>query len=321
MGRSLRRRARSPSHAAEVGSVKTRPGFRYGPDKMNETSLSTRLTPSLALLLFLAARAGVAQGGPPLVTDDPGTPGDRRWEVNVAFTFEKRGSERTFETPLLDANYGLGDRIQLKVEMPWIVRGEDGRNRESGPGNALFGVKWRFLDGKSGGLSISTYPQIEINASRSSAGKGLVENEPGLLLPLLSRSNSDRCRRTSRWDTRCAEVRRAGGFAASRSDTIFPSAWKSSARFSAEPQRDSPTSAWTGIWEVAGSSRGTWCFWCLRARGSSARRGSPARVSRAIPEFNFSFKSTKFVRKTKRLNEIGSSWRLPAFMLRSPAGL
>jgi hypothetical protein len=151
---------------------------------MNGTSRSTRLTPSLALLLFLAARAGVAQGGPPLVTDDPGTPGDRRWEVNVAFTFEKRGSERTFETPLLDANYGLGDHVQLKVEMPWIVQRQDDGTGQNGPGNALFGVKWRFLDEETLGVAVSTYPQIEINASRSSANEGLVEREPGLLLPL-----------------------------------------------------------------------------------------------------------------------------------------
>ncbi len=148
------------------------------------TYWSIRLPALCFLLLGLLPGAGLAQGGPPLVTDDPGTPGDRRWEVNVAFTFEKRGSERTFETPLIDANYGLGDRIQLKVEVPWILRRQENGSDESGPGNALFGVKWRFLDGKNGGLSVSTYPQVEINVSHSSADKGLVEKESGLLLPL-----------------------------------------------------------------------------------------------------------------------------------------
>jgi hypothetical protein len=143
-----------------------------------------RLTSALAVALFLTARAGGAQGGPPLVTDDPGTPGDRHWEVNVAATLEKRGTERLIQVPLLDANYGLGDRIQLKLEIPWVVRREDGGSRKNGPGNALFGVKWRFADEKSGGVSVSTYPQIEINVSRSSADKGLVERQPGLLLPL-----------------------------------------------------------------------------------------------------------------------------------------
>ncbi len=133
--------------------------------------------------LLLAPRAATGQGGPPLVTDDPGTPGNRHWEVNVAFAFEKRGSERTFETPLLDANYGLGDRIQLKVEIPWIVRRHSG-STEDGLGNALLGVKWHFLDEKTAAVSIATYPQLEVNASRSSAGKGLVEKNIGLLFPL-----------------------------------------------------------------------------------------------------------------------------------------
>jgi hypothetical protein len=33
---------------------------------------------------------------------------------NFAFTLDKRQSEATFETPLLDLNYGVGDNIQLK---------------------------------------------------------------------------------------------------------------------------------------------------------------------------------------------------------------
>ena len=60
-----------------------------------------------------------AQGGPPLRTDDPGTPGNRNWEINVASTQFWSKSAREFESPLLDINYGLGDRIQLKYEVPY----------------------------------------------------------------------------------------------------------------------------------------------------------------------------------------------------------
>lgn len=41
-----------------------------------------------------------AQGGPPLITDDPGTPGNGKWEINVAFTVEKRRMERLYESPI-----------------------------------------------------------------------------------------------------------------------------------------------------------------------------------------------------------------------------
>ena len=35
-------------------------------------------------MLFTAAFAH-AQGGPPFITDDPGTPGNRQWEINVGW--------------------------------------------------------------------------------------------------------------------------------------------------------------------------------------------------------------------------------------------
>lgn len=149
-----------------------------------ERAARSGLLCSLVALALFAARGVLAQGGPPFVTDDPGTPGDRRWEVNLAFTSEFRGSERTFETPLLDANYGAGDRIQLKVEIPWIVRRHEDET-ETGAGNVLLGVKWRFADEKTSGVSVGTYPQLELNTSRSSSNKGLVERETALLLPLV----------------------------------------------------------------------------------------------------------------------------------------
>ncbi len=46
-----------------------------------------------------------AQGGPPLITDDPGTPGHGHWEINLAVTAEKRGGARSYESPLLDINF------------------------------------------------------------------------------------------------------------------------------------------------------------------------------------------------------------------------
>ena len=41
--------------------------------------------------------AALAQGGPPFLTDDPGTPGDGRWEINLAFTSEIRPSEELYD--------------------------------------------------------------------------------------------------------------------------------------------------------------------------------------------------------------------------------
>ena len=56
-----------------------------------------------------------------MVTDDPGTPGDGHWEINVAWSFEHSRAANSSEVPLVDANFGVGDRIQLKYKVPWIV--------------------------------------------------------------------------------------------------------------------------------------------------------------------------------------------------------
>src|SRR6266496_2436401 len=146
---------------------------------------------SLFLLLFLVAvcvaalpRRIVAQGGPPLLTDDPETPGNGHWEINVAWTLSQKQNERLFAIPLIDINYGLGQRIQLKAEVPWLVLQERRGGNQSGIGSANFGVKWRFLDKNRHGFAMSTYPQLEIRTSASSARRGLIEEGAELRLPI-----------------------------------------------------------------------------------------------------------------------------------------
>jgi hypothetical protein len=63
-------------------------------------------------------RISAAQGGPPMITDDPGTPGDGHWEINLAASARHSATTSEGEVPLLDVNYGLGERIQLKYEVP-----------------------------------------------------------------------------------------------------------------------------------------------------------------------------------------------------------
>lgn len=90
---------------------------------------------------------------------------------------------REWEIPRIDFNYGWGNRIQLKYEIPWL-RLTEGNQTRTGLGNSLFGVKWRFLDEERRGLSLSTYPQIEFHNPTSSADRGLVEKGVQFLLPL-----------------------------------------------------------------------------------------------------------------------------------------
>ncbi len=135
------------------------------------------------VLSGLRARPVFAQGGPPLITDDPGTPGDGNWEINIAFTAEKRRTVRSYETPILDINYGLGDRIQLKYEVPWLVLDERGENTKDGIGNSVFGLKWHFFDQDTEGIDMSVYPQLEFNNSGSAVDRGLVDKGIEFVLP------------------------------------------------------------------------------------------------------------------------------------------
>jgi hypothetical protein len=142
----------------------------------------------LSGVLFFTVAGAVAaraQGGPPLLTDDPGTPGNRNWEINLAFTQDIRPQGQSYETPILDMNYGLGDRIQLKWEIPYLVSGSEGSALTTGLGNSLAGVKWRFYQSPKRKLNISTYPQLELNNPGSrSWQRGLVAQGPNFLLPL-----------------------------------------------------------------------------------------------------------------------------------------
>ncbi len=137
----------------------------------------------LIVLPALTTRSALAQGGPPLITDDPGTPGDGNWEINVAFEAEKRRTQRSYAIPLLDINYGLGDRIQLKYEVPWLVLDERGRHTSAGLGNSAFGVKWRFFEQDEQQIDMSIYPQFEFNNSSSAVDRGLVDKGIEFVLP------------------------------------------------------------------------------------------------------------------------------------------
>src|SRR5437879_5478288 len=96
----------------------------------------------LATGLFTAH--ALAQGGPPLITDDPDTPGPGYWEINIATLVDKTRSQRRVEVPRVDVNFGVGRRVQLKFEMPWVALRKESHT-ETGLGNATVGVKWRFI--------------------------------------------------------------------------------------------------------------------------------------------------------------------------------
>jgi hypothetical protein len=134
----------------------------------------------LALACLLPAFAW-AQGGPPLLTDDPGTPGNGNWEFNIGFTQDVTPDLHTFAMPVFDLNYGLGPRLQLNYQVPYALVGDQGQPLQRGWGNSQAAVKWRFFQGKD--WNFSTYPRLEFDGPAGSLRRGVADPGPNFLLP------------------------------------------------------------------------------------------------------------------------------------------
>jgi hypothetical protein len=125
-----------------------------------------------------------AQGGPPMITDDPGTPGDGKFEINLAIAFERQPNESAFDAPGIDINYGVGDRIQLTLQGGPVLLKRKGEGAIGGLGGTEAAVKWRFVDNQRTGLSISMFPRVIFNLSRSAAKRGLAEDGTRFQIPI-----------------------------------------------------------------------------------------------------------------------------------------
>ncbi len=142
-----------------------------------------RVCSSFLLGIVVAFFAATARAGPPLITDDPDTPGPNHWEINAAITSEYAGHEWQLETPLMDNNYGVGDHIELTYEISWDEIAPDDSGARSGLGDSLFGVKWRFLDQEKSWLDVSVYPQAQFNNPTSSARREIVNEGTSVIVP------------------------------------------------------------------------------------------------------------------------------------------
>jgi hypothetical protein len=132
----------------------------------------------------LAAHNARAQGGPPMITDDPGTPGNGKWEINIATTLDRLPHEQSWGLPALDLNYGLGERIQLTLQTSFVVLKRSDHGPIGGLGRTEAAVKWRFLDDETNGFSVSTFPRVIFNVLHSSVRRGLVDDGTRVQCPV-----------------------------------------------------------------------------------------------------------------------------------------
>jgi hypothetical protein len=136
------------------------------------------------LALLLCPCAACAQGGPPFLTNDPGTPGDGHWEINVAAAQTLAHGIDSYQVPQFDFNYGVGERVQLTYEVPYVIDSTPGQPRHGGWSNAYPGLKWRFLDQGEDGWQAAAFPQVETGAAAPAQQRGIASAGPRFLLPL-----------------------------------------------------------------------------------------------------------------------------------------
>jgi hypothetical protein len=140
-------------------------------------------SPVLSLVFFLAAGSALAQGGPPFYTNDPGTPGNLNWEINLGYMPFFYSHQSVSHTPDLDINFGVGDRIQLTYENAWLRVQNPSSATEFGLGQSNLGVKWRFYDAGESGLNISVFPQLFVNNPDDAVRRGITPASDTFLLP------------------------------------------------------------------------------------------------------------------------------------------
>jgi Putative MetA-pathway of phenol degradation len=132
---------------------------------------------------------GLAQAGPPFVTDDPEPPSPGGWEINVPFILERTPGKTEMDAPLFDFNYGLPD-VQLKLEFPIKIVHEDTDGTAAGAGDLLLGVKWRFLNNEQSQFQLGIYPQLLLPTGDKARDLG--EGRPAFVLPLVAQKSWDK---------------------------------------------------------------------------------------------------------------------------------
>ena len=137
----------------------------------------------LFFFLLIFCRPALAQGGPPYYTNDPGTPGNLLWEINLGYMPFLYPNTSVTHTPDVDINFGLGDRIQLTYENAWL-RVDNTAPAKFGLGQDQLGVKWRFYDNKDSGFAMSVFPQLSINNPNHSVERGITSRGASLIVPM-----------------------------------------------------------------------------------------------------------------------------------------
>jgi hypothetical protein len=115
-------------------------------------------------VLILFSESILAQSSPPLLSNDPGTPGPGNWEINILTSLGRSNVNEEWQIPLFDFNYGVGDRCQLTASTPFVIEHEKGTGVRRAFDGIEMGVKYRFVDNPgTTGSNFSLFPKVNFS--------------------------------------------------------------------------------------------------------------------------------------------------------------
>ena len=127
-----------------------------------------------------------------MLTDDPFTIDKSHWEINTGLVMQHTTDEAIYEAPLIDINYGLMQKLQLKYEIPLVIKHEHESTTIGGIGKSNFGIKWNFLEDEKTGIAIGIYPQLRLINSNQAVDRGLVDKGTEFFLPVSFQKTVDK---------------------------------------------------------------------------------------------------------------------------------
>jgi len=128
-----------------------------------------RLIRALAALV-VAGAAVPAWAGPPYLTDDPVPTDTGHWEI-YAFTAGE-GRKSTIDGDAgFDLNYGPVEDVQLTATLPLSFSHAPNEGWRSGTGDVEIGIKYRFFEDESHGLSAAIFPRVILPTTSRSPGE------------------------------------------------------------------------------------------------------------------------------------------------------
>jgi hypothetical protein len=137
--------------------------------------MNTKL--AAGLLLFCMTAAIDARAAHPLITEDTGTQGAGRYQLEFfAEELEERATRRDLEVYTGVLSYGIAETADVQVGVPLHRSGPDG------VGDASLDLKWRFFERNA--LSFAFMPGITLPTGDERDGRGTGKTTWGSLIIL-----------------------------------------------------------------------------------------------------------------------------------------